>query len=171
MIYLLVPVVIMQLLLLGNYFRVMSLLRKKDKSTDLTLNNLHQWTVSNDRAAMQNLEKLMELCQSLYVRTRMIDLSLRNKTLGGEQQSHGQELRELESLLTDTTQKEAIEKIKGEDLQYFYSTLIEELRHLNKQISKNGSRAEMLPGTGTVSGKYDNGTPVNGWHNRADKVL
>ncbi|HEY4149526.1 MAG TPA: hypothetical protein VGM41_11380 [Chitinophagaceae bacterium] len=170
MIYLLIAVVIMQLAHFAGYSHLSNLLKKKDKSADTAMNNLHQWIVSNGRSTMQSLEKLQELTQSIYVRTRMIDVSLRNKT--GDMQSYGQELREMESLITDSTQKEAIEKIRGEDLQYFYSTLIEELRQLNRQISKNGSRAEINPGTGTVSGnKYEQGTPVNGWYNRVDKVL
>ncbi len=168
--YLLVTVVSMQLLLFYGYFRLLNILKKKDKSMEIAVNNLHHWTVSNDRSATKQLEKLMELSQSLYVRIRVIDLTLRNKALG-EPQSHGQELRELESMMTDLSQKDSIEKVRAEDLQYFYATLIEELRSLNKHINKNGSRAEMLPGTGTVSGKYDNGIPVNGWHNRPDKVL
>jgi len=157
----------LQLIHFAGSYRVLNAQKKKDKSTDTAMNNLHQWVVSNDRAVMQSIDKMYDLTQSLYLRIRMIELNLRNNSRE-EQQSYGQDLRELEALLgkdqwagaliSETTHKEAIEKIRSEDIHYYYSTLIGELKQLNRQMDKNAPRADIVLGTGSVSDAWRYGS-------------
>ncbi|HSC36406.1 MAG TPA: hypothetical protein VLD19_00995, partial [Chitinophagaceae bacterium] len=126
------------------------------------------WIVSNDQSVLQSLGQIGDLVHSLYVRTRMIDVMLRNK-INGDKQDHSKQLQELESLLNKeqssnsllnaASHREAIEKIRSEDIHYYYSTLLEELQQLNKQISAVNAPAA----------RSENLSPVDGWLNRASR--
>jgi hypothetical protein len=159
---------VLQLIHFAGYYRTLNAQKKKEKATDTAMNNLHQWIVSNDRSVMQSLDKMHDLTQSLYLRIRMIDLSLRNNS-HDEQQGYGQDLHDI---ISESTHKEAIEKIRSEDLHYYYSTLIGELKHLNRQMDKNAPRADVVLGTGSVSASKNEkeGSPGR-WYNRANKVV
>jgi len=181
LLYLLSALLLIQLLLFITHFRVASQIKKKEKLAEIAMNTLSQWIVSNDKSVMQSLEKINEVMHSLYVRTRTIDLSLRNK-INGEKQTGNHQLRELETMLgnehwpngliTEDTHKDAIEKIRSEDIHYYYSTLIEELQQLNKQIGKDAARGESIISAGNITGgRNENTGPVNGWYNRVNKVV
>jgi hypothetical protein len=178
--YLLSALVVALLLLLINQNRILNELRKKDKAFEISMRTLHQWIVSNDTSVIQNLGRINELMDSLYVRTRMIDLLLRNKT-NADKQIHGHGLQELEALLSkehwssplinETTHREAIEKIRSEDIHHYYTMLIEELQQLNRQMGRGGIRGEIGIGAGnTPAGRSENAAPVNGWYNRVNRV-
>jgi hypothetical protein len=179
MLYLLMVLLAVQLIHFIANHRVLLQLKRKDKETEMSMNNLHQWIVSNDRSVMQNLDKINELINSLYIRTRMIDLMLRNKT-GGERQA-GHDLQELESMLgkeqwttsliTEATHKDAVEKIRSEDIHHYYAILIEELQNLNRQISKNGARINTHSNTHSSAGRNENPAAANGWYGRVNKAL
>lgn len=180
LIYLLSTLVVILLLLFINQYRILMEVRKKNRSAEISMNTLHQWIVSNDKSVIQNLDRMNELMDSLYTRTRMIDLLLRNKTTAD--QTHGHELQELESLLNkeqwasplinETTHKDAIEKIRSEDIHYYYATLIEELQQLNRQIGRGPVRGEAIIGpVNTPAGRNENAAPVNGWYNRVNRVV
>jgi hypothetical protein len=176
MLYLLLVVLLFQFIFFIIYYKSLATAKKKEKSAEIFMNNLHQWVASNDRSVLQNLDKINELLHSLYIRTRMIDLQMRNRanTAGPDstdlESLLGKENRD-GSLLNEATHKEAVEKIRSEDIHYYYATLIEELQHLNKQISRGGPRAESIPGRGNMPGTRNEHTgPVNGWYNRVNRV-
>lgn len=167
------------LLLLINQRRILNELRKKDKAFEISMQTLHQWIVSNDTSVIQNLGRINELMDSLYIRTRMIDLLLRNKT--NDRQTHGHGLQELEALLSkehwsnplinEATHRDAIEKIRSEDIHHYYTTLIEELQQLNRQMGRGGMRGEISIGAGNApAGRTENAAPVNGWYNRVNRM-
>ena len=145
------------------------------------MNTLHQWIVSNDKTVLQNLDRMNDLMTTLYLRMRMIDLTLRNNINGG-QQNAGAGSRDLETLLAkerpansfinENTHKDAIEKIRSEDIHQYYATLIEELQQLNRQISRGGARGDIMIGPGNLpGGRSENTAPVDGWYNRVNKVV
>ena len=181
LLYLLPALLLTQLLIFISHFRLLREMKKKDKSAELSMSTLSQWTITNDKSVMQNLDRINEVLHSLYIRTRMIDLTLRNK-INGEKQTAGHELQELEAILgrdhwsngliTESTHKDAIEKIRSEDIHYYYSTLIEELQNLNKQIGRGATRDETIIAAGNIAaGRNENNNPVNGWYNRVNRVV
>jgi hypothetical protein len=171
---------VMQLLLFIVQVRVLSGLRKRNRASEIDMSTLRQWIISNDKSIMDNLAGMRELLHALYARTRMIDLSFRNRT-SADKPLHGQELRELEALLCkeqwsttlikESTHKDAVEKIRSEDIHFYYTTLIEELQHLNKQISRSVPRGEAITGTGnTPANKNELNVASNGWYSRNNGV-
>ena len=178
MIYLLSALIAIQVLHFFLHYRFLSEGRKKTRANEVFMGNLHQWVVSNDKVVLQNLEKINELMHSQYIRIRAIDLMLHNQGTGGHP-GHSQELRELESILgkeqwsnnivNEATHREAIEKIRTEDIHYYYSTLIEELQQLNRQIGRGNARPDLLSGAGNSSVRTDNIAPVNGYFNRLNR--
>jgi len=181
LLYLVSALLLIQLLIFISHYRLQREIKRKDKSAELSMNTLSQWIITNDKSVMQNLDRVNEVMHSLYVRTRMIDLTLRNK-INGEKQTAGHELQELEAILgrdnwpngliTESTHKDAIEKIRSEDIHYYYSTLIEELQNLNKQIGRGTTRDEAVIAAGNIAaGRTDNASPVNGWYNRVNRVV
>jgi hypothetical protein len=109
----------------------------------------------------------------------MIDLMVRNK-INGDKQDQSKQLQELESLLNKeqaansllnaASHRDAIERVRSEDIHYYYSSLLEELQQLNKQISRNGPRAEPAAGAiNTPAARSESLSPVEGWLNRAGR--
>jgi len=181
LLYLLSALLFVQLLIIISQIRLLREIKKRDKSGELAMSTLSQWIVTNDKSVMQNLGHVNEVMHSLYIRTRMIDLALRSKT-NGEKHSNGHEFHDLEAvlgkenwpngLITESTHKDAIEKIRSEDIHYYYTSLIEQLQHLNKQIGGGAVRGESHIGTGNIgAGRNENANPVNGWYNRVNKVV
>lgn len=179
LLYLLSAILFVLLVLFIQQWRISFQIKRNEKSTELSISTLQQWIVSNDKFVMQNLGRMNELMGTLYLRIRMIDLTLRNK-ISGEPHIPGHELEELEAVLgkeplpgafiNENTHKDAIEKIRSEDIHHYYSTLIEELRHLNRQISRGPARDETVIAAGNIPEKNEPAAPVNGWFNKVSKI-
>ena len=159
MIYLIVALLAIQIAHFVGYNIHLFRVRKKEKSTDTFLSNLHQWVVSNDTAILQHLEKMSDLTHTLYIRTRMIESGLRNKATG-EKLNSMNELQELEKTLVreqwvtpavkEASHREAIEKVRNEDIHLHYIQLLEEMQQLNREIARQAPRTD------------PSHTPVNG---------
>jgi hypothetical protein len=181
LLYLLSAFALLLLLLFINLQRILHAIKRKEKSAEINMNMLNQWVVSNDKSMLQNLGTMNELMNTLYLRMRMIDLTLRNN-INGPQQNTGTGIRELETLLAaerpangfinENTHKDAIEKIRSEDIHQYYATLIEELQQLNRQIGRGGTRSDIIIGPGNSPGsRNESNAPVDGWYNRVNRVV
>ena len=168
MLYLLLVLIVIQAIHFVSHYRAMRLASKMNTANETFMRNLQQWVVSNDQSVLQSLGQMGDLVHSLYVRTRMIDLLLRNN-INGDKQDQSKQLQELESLLNKeqgsssllnaARHKDAIERVRSEDIHYYYSSLLEELQQLNKQIGA----------VNTPPARSEGLSPVDGWLNRASR--
>jgi len=106
MIYLVILLVLCQVIHFIYYQKIMLSAKRRHKVIDTQLRSLSQWVISNHQSLAKDLESIHALINQKTEVTEQIPLSV----------------------LIQAAHKEALEKVKLEHLQQYYSFLLQELQ-------------------------------------------
>lgn len=106
MIYLVMLLVLCQVIHFIYYQKIMLSAKRRHKVTDAQVRSLSQWIISNHQSLSQQLETIHALVNEKMEATEQTPLSV----------------------LMQAAHKEAMEKVKLEHLQQYYSFLLQELQ-------------------------------------------
>jgi hypothetical protein len=148
MLYLILLLVAGEIALLYCIQKLMQSARKRHKTMDSQLHNLHQWMLTYQQALVKQLEQLTIPANQPVNTTAVV-----KPAITGSQPAIAYTETSL-TVMMQSAHKEALEKMKQQQWQQYYTLLLQELQQTGYQPVRNELTAD--------AGKKDNTGKMNG---------
>ena len=125
-------------------YRILISIRKRYKSIDTRLHNLHGWAITGNDSIVQQLENIKEIVSSLHAGAKIIDIKKTNEV----ESAHSSRNRPVVQKKTDVfynreqrisslyyREDSLTHAVKDEEVKYYYLAILEEIQYLHKIIN------------------------------------